>query len=379
MRLEDMEHEDRRLVAGILAEQAGDQNNPQRFLTDLLSQAGIPQLWIRDRQGQWSGNTNADAFSLVQWAIKQGTNPERREYTTLGCILKEMLGMVGEEKAQALAIRIVYYRLYRDEQLLSELAQYYRIPQPILAIDTTASDKGPDFVWYGPQDEVELQSFLQSEPSGFVDMGLMIRATEHRNSICRIEIPTPSGLCYGTGFLVRPSLVLTSYHVIADSDSNDVHANAQKATLCFDYITGSKGQEFKLDAEQPVLEKSPIDLLDYALLKVEDRIKDFDQATTVPYELSPPVKKTGLHILQHPEGKVLQLGFSENGITGVYQDKHRIQYVTRTLGGSSGSPCFNDDWKVVALHRAQRNKGFGSIREGILFSAIYDEIRNHLN
>ena len=55
-----------------------------------------------------------------------------------------------------------------------------------------------------------------------------------------------------------------------------------------------------------------------------------------------------------------------------------IQYITKTSPGSSGSPCFNEDWKVVALHHAQKSTHFGSIREGILLSAIYKEIQQHL-
>jgi endonuclease G len=69
---------------------------------------------------------------------------------------------------------------------------------------------------------------------------------------------------------------------------------------------------------------------------------------------------------------------NDNGITGIYQSEGLIQYVTRTQGGSSGSPCFNEDWKVVALHHAERAKSFGTIREGILFSAIYDRIKEYL-
>ena len=35
-----------------------------------------------------------------------------------------------------------------------------------------------------------------------------------------------------------------------------------------------------------------------------------------------------------------------------YANAQRVQYVTSTLPGSSGSPVFNDEWDVIALHHA---------------------------
>ncbi|GEM_PF-4840524 len=40
--------------------------------------------------------------------------------------------------------------------------------------------------------------------------------------------------------------------------------------------------------------------------------------------------------------------------------------------------ALNEEWKVVALHHAERAKSFGKSREGILFTAIYDKIKNYL-
>jgi hypothetical protein len=37
-------------------------------------------------------------------------------------------------------------------------------------------------------------------------------------------------------------------------------------------------------------------------------------------------------------------------------------------------PCFDENWYLVALHHAQKAKTFGSIREGILFANIYQDI-----
>jgi len=74
----------------------------------------------------------------------------------------------------------------------------------------------------------------------------------------------------------------------------------------------------------------------------------------------------------------MMLAPSSNGVTGAYPDTGHVQYVSRTAPGSSGAPCFDDDWKVVALHHAVRSKMFGVIGEGILMSAIYGAIREFL-
>jgi V8-like Glu-specific endopeptidase len=382
-----MKHEDISLIAEIVAGQVDFQSDPKQFFSSLLRRAGLPNSWIRQKHGQWSGDVDADAYLLVQWAANQGTVEERPGYTTLGCILEVLLKMVGREQGQALAIRIIAYQLYRDEKMLAGLAQRYSIPW--LLPEDTKQPVGPDFTWYGSSDEVELQSFLPREAPEFLDVGFMEQAVKCSRSICRIEIPVSSGTAYGTGFLIAPNLVLTNHHVIAHPNPDDIFANARSLTLRFGYIAGEdrnpvEGTVFRLDSEQPILDFRPTELLDYALLKVEEKVKYATNVTPASYELREPTRRGGLQILQHPlragtETDVMQLGFSDSGITGVYLSKSRIQYVTKTLPGSSGAPCFNDDWKVVALHRAERRLNLVTIREGILISAIYNEIREHLS
>ena len=73
----------------------------------------------------------------------------------------------------------------------------------------------------------------------------------------------------------------------------------------------------------------------------------------------------------------MKLAASKDGITSILPNG-LVQYANKAAGGSSGSPCFSEDWKVVALHHAERSRRFGAIREGILLSSIYPEIKRHL-
>ena len=70
-------------------------------------------------------------------------------------------------------------------------------------------------------------------------------------------------------------------------------------------------------------------------------------------------------ILQHPNTEPLKLAVDTAGVLKLYENGTRIRYATNTEPGSSGSPCFDIDWKLIALHhygdpqydQAQYNQG----------------------
>ena len=121
---------------------------------------------------------------------------------------------------------------------------------------------------------------------------------------------------------------------------------------------------------------SPPKLLDYVLLRVEPKIKTVDHIQPIPIQSPLPSlnPKDEINVLQHPQGNVMQVSLSASGLVQQDVNRGRVWYVNRTQGGSSGSPCFNGDWKMIALHHASMSRGFGSIREGILLSSILPEI-----
>ncbi|APR83391.1 Hypothetical protein A7982_08740 [Minicystis rosea] len=72
----------------------------------------------------------------------------------------------------------------------------------------------------------------------------------------------------------------------------------------------------------------------------------------------------------YSNGGTKQIALSENQVVNVHE--RYVQYTTDTLRGSSGSPVFDDQWRVVAVHHAGGNivmKPRGEktfINEGIL-------------
>ncbi|MBD2066084.1 trypsin-like peptidase domain-containing protein, partial [Leptolyngbya sp. FACHB-671] len=117
--------------------------------------------------------------------------------------------------------------------------------------------------------------------------------------------------------------------------------------------------------------------LDYALLRLNP---DEDLATEpVSYNASSQLEpRAPLNILQHPEGDAMKVSLSNNGVVKTREARGLVLYVNPTKRGSSGAPCFDNDWKLVALHHKEMATSFGSVREGILFSAIYSQISSVL-
>jgi hypothetical protein len=62
--------------------------------------------------------------------------------------------------------------------------------------------------------------------------------------------------------------------------------------------------------------------------------------------------RKALFIVQHPDGKPMQVALDTNSVIALNGNKTRVRYTTTTQPGSSGSPCFNADWEWVALHHS---------------------------
>jgi len=59
-----------------------------------------------------------------------------------------------------------------------------------------------------------------------------------------------------------------------------------------------------------------------------------------------------LTIIQHPNGERKQVCVRENRLLKYDSNGPFVWYQTDTVGGSSGSPVFNNSWEVVALHHS---------------------------
>jgi hypothetical protein len=196
--------------------------------------------------------------------------------------------------------------------------------------------------------------------------------------VCRVEL---EGNAAGTGFLVGPDAVLTNYHVLESVLKGTTPPT--KVTCRFDYkvladksrvegvVLGLHPTDWNVDsspyapAEQSATPDNPPpteDQLDYALVRLARPLgaepaapKGGAEGPTrgwVPIPDAAPVfsAKMPLIIAQHPDGKPLKLAVDTESVIGVNAPQNRVRYATNTEAGSSGSPVFDLDWNLVALH-----------------------------
>ncbi|MEJ7606323.1 MAG: serine protease [Bryobacteraceae bacterium] len=89
-----------------------------------------------------------------------------------------------------------------------------------------------------------------------------------------------------------------------------------------------------------------------------------------------------VNIVEHPDGDYKQVIVRENRI--VHRGDTVLHYIADTERGSSGSPVFNDQWQVVALHHwggphrevSARGRPLSrEVNEGIRISVIVNELQ----
>lgn len=192
--------------------------------------------------------------------------------------------------------------------------------------------------------------------------------------VCRILV---DGAAMGSGFMIAPGVVITNQHVIHDTEE------AKEARLEF-------GFEFGLDDIKPARRKFDIDLskpfaisheddLDFAVFAVKG--DGLDTLGWLPLEPRTDKILEGepVVIVQHPNGREKELCLFNSEL--VQRVQAFLHYTTDTEPGSSGSPVFNRQWQVVALHHASltlpvQHRGTAVVaNEGIRISKIIEALK----
>lgn len=202
---------------------------------------------------------------------------------------------------------------------------------------------GPTFTgdldWHGAITEGPLEKLISREetlvPVSFLDAGLKCQ-----KSVARIQIDN----AFGSGFLIDHNLLVTNNHVLPNA------VVASRAVAQFNYQTNLDGSiapvaSFRLLPDE-YFRTSRTD--DWSIVRVAEDPNSLWGAL----ELHPSSLRPGdrVNIIQHPGGGHKQMSFFHNRVT--YVDQRVLQYATDTLPGSSGSPVFDRDWHVVAVHHS---------------------------
>jgi endonuclease G len=186
------------------------------------------------------------------------------------------------------------------------------------------------------------------------DVAYLARGARAAQAISRIAIKEPSGALsgWGSGFLIAPGVLITNNHVLSRKE------RALRSEAHFDFEQDIDGKSlgpviFRLQPERLFLTN---EALDFTVVAVGPEAENARKALAT-YGYLPLVEQIGkitegewLTVIQHPNGERKQVCVRENRFIKKHADV--IWYSSDTVGGSSGSPVFNNDWYVVALHHS---------------------------
>lgn len=251
--------------------------------------------------------------------------------------------------------------------------------------------------------------------NGQLDVGpWRARLAEAEGRVCRIEIASAQPPDYGTGFLVAPDVLMTNWHVVENVITGLVPPD--KVCLRFDYkvmddgVAINSGTEHRLAPGNKVdwlLHESPYSTADLSAAPVQDASRDEldfvllrlaqavgEESPGAPSQLVQDARPRGwvplprvahsfsqgssVFILQHPDGKPLKLTLDATSVQGTNGSGTRVRYTTNTEPGSSGSPCFDANWNLIALHHSGDPR-YSKLRpaaynQGVPVAAIVDAL-----
>ncbi len=189
--------------------------------------------------------------------------------------------------------------------------------------------------------------------SDFLGVAFLERGIQVARTVGRVAVRgrTGSATGYGTGFMVGPRLLMTNNHVLGSA------AEAADSVFEFDFYTRSDGTPatvtvFSLQPEVFFKTDPTLDFTLVAVAEVGGRnvpLSTFGWNQLIPEE-GKAIIGQWVNIIQHPNGEPKQLVLRNNEI--VDTPEQFLSYVADTSPGSSGSPVYNDQWEVVALHHA---------------------------
>ena len=226
---------------------------------------------------------------------------------------------------------------------LDRLSRYHGEVQPV---DPTAlAEQDPTAVEDASR---MLERIIGSED--YVHVRYLDAGVVAARAVGRISIRDVRGrvVGFGTGSLVSTQLLLTNHHVLTDA------AVAGRSVVEFDFQDGLDGLPLAtvtlgLDPDRLFLAHED---LDYALVAVKATPEELAR-----FGWNPVIEAEGKAILgdfvtivQHPSGEKKRVALRDNQVVGLPGDF--MHYRADTKPGSSGSPVFNDQWEVVALHHA---------------------------
>jgi len=206
------------------------------------------------------------------------------------------------------------------------------------------------------------------------------------------QILDRSGNGQGSGFLVRgldvhqsfgeDLVVVTNAHVISDElhEQNAAPPSlpSYEARIRFEAIDPVQQYSVK-----KILFSSPRTELDCTIVSLQSQV---EQANPYPIANRLPLvgKNQRVYVIGHPRGGGLSFSIDDNLLLD--HEKPKVHYRTPTEGGSSGSPVFNQQWDLIAVHHAgglnmkklNDQSGYYPANEGLCFQCVREAVAARL-
>lgn len=204
--------------------------------------------------------------------------------------------------------------------------------------------------WQGvDKDTLEV---LTMEDNTLLPINFLEKGIKSSRSVAKVEKKKGAIIEVGTGFLFKYEGIdelffMTNFHVI--NDKNEIGSTR----IIFNYEEDINGntkasKSFKIDSNGAWY-VSPVAQNDVAIFKLIET-GEIEQFGFIPIKKVNVEKNDFVNIIQHPAGQLKKIALYHNIVTNT--DNRVVQYLTDTMKGSSGSPVFNSNWEVVALHHS---------------------------
>lgn len=235
---------------------------------------------------------------------------------------------------EALSVFLNYIQPFsgdKDSDFIVELFQKYPLDVP------ATSDRLIDH-WRGTSSVADVQEKIIGENT-LRDIYILNLALEAEKAV--VHLRTPNGM--GTGFAIAPNLLMTNHHVIASRET------AEQTEYTFNYQLDINGKECQIQTVQALPEGAFYTNaeLDYTVVTLKDA-PNFGNPLILKNQQMRQDDRVA--IIQHPGGHLKKISMQNNFVA--YADNKVVQYTTSTLPGSSGSPVFDNEFKVVAIHHS---------------------------
>lgn len=180
----------------------------------------------------------------------------------------------------------------------------------------------------------------------------------------------------GTGFLIAPDILVTNHHVLPDA------ATASAARVHANYEAEPPG-DLAGRPEVVPLDPSALFVTNPDLDCTFCGVSGLEHLGVIPLmrDSLNLLPSEYVNIIQHPSGRHKEIALQDSRVVKV--DHVVVQYCCDTEPGSSGSPVFNNQWRLVAVHHAsvvteapQGRRAQGAepdawyLNEGVRLSAI---------